>query len=423
MKHLITLLLLLPIVAQALTVDIAFQSRDSAKGDGLLVHEPALRLVARDANGKQVRLSIDTAHSGAMSATNWTLHHQAGGKSKSYQVKDLKMQPSGQPFTTQVIVTADGDATVEDMGKDAWRVVIKGSAAQPALTLRAADGTTETIAQVEVAVPKMNEGTKSLLSTFVPFESKFDAGGGEDGSLYGLSFTYKSPARIVKDNDITAWHAQFEGSFTNSPDDALSLYGRFQGDAGWFRSVEVPASDFINGSLFLDLNTHFESDQQADNYNYTVGAGVWGFLSVQPLVKFSSLLYGVTSLGQEMKDAPILTLYAGYDFVAASQHDATAAPQGENRARFRARYRTPIWRDLDLPIMPTAFDVDAVADYAATWDFRSDRVFSEFKGTLEFMPQSVKDRKLAFTLSYVSGQILPTFVDEEAFLAGLRWKF
>lgn len=410
----------------ALDVNIKFSNRETNPGDGEIVEAPALRLMVYDSPGKHIDHCINTARSSATNAANWTVHFADNGSDKTFAVKDVKLQPAAQPFTTMIIVSLAEDVSVDDMKKDGWRVEIKPTAAQPALTVRTTNGSVETVETLDRPVTKMSDGVAAVLSSFQPFEKKFDFGGGDEGALFGLSFTYRTPVRIAHDNDLYGFHVQFDGSVTPNPDDALRLYGRYQGEAGFFRSVELGRGrdSWVNGSLFFDANTRFESDQQADNYNYTVGAGVWGFLGVKPLAKVSQGIYWITNLGQrEAAYGSLLTFYAGYDFVAASEHDAQAAEQGENRARFVARYRTPLWHDVDLPVLPTTFDVDGVADYTATWDFQSGKLLSEVKATVEFIPKSTKDDNLAFTLSYVSGKISPTFVDEEAFLAGLRWRF
>ncbi len=420
-----TLVVFVPCSVRAeMRIDIIFATSEDKPGDQKIIRVPAVTLAVFDGED-EVKKCIDTARSGAVSALSWSLQQTIDGEVRTFGITELHTQPRLGPYATEIVGKLDGEVSGADLDKEGWRVIINGTDANPALTLKKPSGEISKVARVEQAMAKIHKGDLALIDEFQPKEKKFDVGGGEDGALFGLSFSYRSPATIVKENDIRAFHAQFDGSFTPDPEKALSLYGRFEGEAGYFRSVEVGPTDFINGSVLFDVNTRFEGDQKLDNYNYTLGAGVWGILGLKPVSQLSQAIFWIANLGQQKLDRrpPVLTLFAGYDYVAASEHDATAAEQSENRARFMIRYRTALWHDVDLPVMPTVFNVDAVADYNAVWDFAQSSVLSEWKATLEFIPKSINDDKLAFTVSYVSGKISPTFVDEDAFLAGLRWKF
>jgi hypothetical protein len=423
---LLSLILALALAAPALAglhLTAEFAPRDES-ADSAATPVTALILKVRDDDEKVVWKAINAAQSSATDVSKWSLHWQSGTKSATVSLSNLRRMPSSGNQVSQLGATVSTELGDADLAKDTWKLVIAGDASAPAITLDATDGQHVVIPSVSISVPALPKEESDYIEKFTPISPNLTLGGGEDGSLFGIDFAYKSPVHLTADDQLYGVHGEFTGSFTPKPDEALRLYSRFSGDFGGFRTVRIPSNSWVTGSLYLDINTHFESDQQADNYNWTVGTGVWGFIGLKPLTLFSKGLYSVLNLGQHtMEDSPILTVFAGYDYIASSELDASANPQGDQRVRFLARYRTPLWRDVDLPILPTIFDVDGVADFSGIWDFDHSRVMPEIKASIEFMPRSVKDNMLAFTLSYVSGKISPTFVDEDAFLAGLRWKF
>jgi hypothetical protein len=62
-------------------------------------------------------------------------------------------------------------------------------------------------------------------------------------------------------------------------------------------------------------------------------------------------------------------------------------------------------------------------DAGATWEADGADVHPTVRVSLEFQPVKFKDSNLAFTLTYAKGEFSPTFVDEDAFLAGLKLRF
>jgi hypothetical protein len=426
MKNLVTLLVLSILIAPRLfadfTVHATFAATDPA-ADSSTQKVPSVQLYVLDGGGKSAKKVIVGAHSGALDLSKWSAHRSSDG-TQVLGFDKLQRAPSSGAYVTELNAWVKADAADADLTKEDWRLHIAGTARAPALTLTRPDGSIQTIAAVDIAIEPLDDRGQHMLALTPDFEHQITLGGGEDGSILALSLHFNPPPKLTKDDQPYGMNFDFEGTFTPDPDDALKLYGKFEGDLGVFHSLRIPASDFMNGSVRLAASTHIESDQKVDNYNWTVGVGAWGFLRLQPVTTFSKGLYSVVNLGQRsMTDAPILTLFSGYEYIASSELDATAEAQGNQRMRFRARYRTPLWRDVDLPILPTVFDVDAVADISGVWDFDHSRVLPEFKASIEFMPRSVADQKLAFTLTYISGKISPTFVDEDAFLAGLKFRF
>ena len=424
-KPIITCLALLTLSATAwadLKLEAVFAASDPAT-DGSTLKVPSVQLYVLDPGGLPAKKSIDKARSGALTLANWSIKRAEAG-SQPLAFTRLKPAPSSGDRATELTAHLPADNGDADFSKEDWHLLIAGTASAPALTLVNADGTEQTFASIDLVLPPMEKSPIAMLKLSPDFDHQVTLGGGEDGSIFALALHYNPPPRLTDNDQLYGLHFDFDGTFTPDPNDALKLYGKVDSDAGFFRSIRVGPTDIISGSLRLTLDTHFESDQKADNYNWTVGAGVWGFLRFKPMTLLSKGLYSVVNLGQSsMTDSPILTLFAGYDYVASSELDATAAAQGDQRLRFRARYRTPLWRDVDLPLLPTVFDVDGVADFSGIWDFDHSRVMPEIKASIEFMPRSVADNKLAFAITYVSGKISPTFVDEDAFLAGLRWRF
>ncbi len=374
-----------------------------------------------DADGAIVGRSIDRSRSAAVDPASWLVSWGGGGSTESFVPASLKIAPSsgGAASLLTAILPADlGDA---DTGEDQWHLRIAGTAASPALVVNLPGGGVKEFVSIDVDLAPFHKAEPKIVARVDP---EFTVGGGDDGSIFALSFDYNTGIGLTDDNQIYGLSAQFEGSFTPDPGSSPLVYGRYSGDLRGFRTWSIPRNEMVNGSLYFDLNTHFEADQQTDNYNYTVGAGVWGFLGVKPLTLLSKGLYSGLNLGtKSMTEPPVLTTFLGYDRIVDSEHEDSEIVQGQDRIRFRARYRTPFWRDVDLPVLPTVFDVDGVVDYGGVWDLDRDRALPELKASLEFMPKSIADGKLAFSLSYVSGKISPTFVDEDAFLAGMRLRF
>lgn len=404
------------VYAQLLTLD--------SKVDATTDRKATIELKLLDGTGKPLAKSINRANSSAMDVSNWLLTWSNGKDKESIKLTGLKAFPGSGEVTT-ITAVLPSDLGKADLTKDQWHLTVVGSGAKPALTYSLADGSTHSIRSVDVDVGSLGENEAGLIEKYKPVKPKFSIESGEDGSLFGVSFLYVSGIKFADDDlDLYAMHAQFEGAFTPEPEDDLTVYGRFSGDVGLFRSWGIPKNEVATGSLYFDLNSRFESDQQADNFNWSFGAGVWGFVGLKPVTLFSGQLYSILNLGREtMEDPPILTTYLGYDRVVESDHEAGVPDQGEDRIRGIVRYRTPFWRNVDLPLLPTVFDVDGVVDFSAVWDLEVNSFRPEVKTSLEFLPKSVKDDKLAFTISYVSGKISPTFVDEDAFMAGIRYAF
>ena len=424
---------LLPLVFAALIAPAIAASEAKVKAqlltldstvDSTMDRKPTIELELIDETGKPIAKSVNRTKSSAMDVSNWQLTWSNGKNKESFKVTGLKAFPSSGEVT-KITAVLPSDLGNADLTKDQWHLTVVGTATKSALTYTLEDGSTHSIRRIDVDVGSLGGNEAGLIEKYQPVKPKLSIEAGEDGSLFGFSYLYVSGIDIVEDNlDLYAMHAQFEGAFTPDPEDDLTVYGRFSGDVGLFRTWGIPKNEFATGSLYFDLNSRFESDQQADNYNWSFGAGVWGFVGLKPVTLFSGQLYSILNLGrEEMEEPPILTTYLGYDRIVESDHEAGIPDQGEDRIRGLVRYRTPFWRNVDLPLLPTVFDVDGVVDFSAVWDLEVNSFRPEVKTSLEFLPKSVKDDKLAFTISYVSGKISPTFVDEDAFMAGIRYGF
>jgi hypothetical protein len=387
--------------------------------------EPSIKIKVFDSQGDPVKNAIVLDRSGLVDASKWQVEWAGQQKLESFTVSRIQHFPSQGSAATEIVAKLPADLGVASIDEPAWRLVISGSDASPALVLREGDGNVTTLASLELEVQPAGADDPDLIERFMPVEPNLEFGGGGDGAVFSADFSFRSSARLTEDNQIYGLHGQFEGSFTPDPAESLLMYGRYSGEFGAFRTWGIPANPLSTGSLYFDLNSRFESDQETENYNFTGGTGVWGFLGFKPLTLFSKGLYGIVNAGrgEAMPEPPILTGYLGYDYVLDAEREPGTPATGENRIRSLVRYRTPLWRNLVGPLLPTAFDVDTVIDFSGIWDLDQDRMLPEFKSGFEFMPRSVSEGKLAFTINYVSGNISPTFVDEDAFLAGLKLRF
>ena len=76
-----------------------------------------------------------------------------------------------------------------------------------------------------------------------------------------------------------------------------------------------------------------------------------------------------------------------------------------------------------IRLMNSRFDVNLLVDAGVAWEPEQDAFHPTARVSLEFEPVEFKDSKLAFALTYAKGEFSPTFVDEDAFLAGLKLRF
>jgi hypothetical protein len=387
--------------------------------------ESSVKIKIVDDRGKPVKNCIDVSRSGALNASKWKLEWTSQHANESFKVTDVRRFPSQGNEVAEIVAKLPADLGKASLGKRKWRLIIAGTEGSPALVLKEPDGSIVHIPTLDIEVLPAHDDDVDLIERFKPVEPNIAFGGGDDGAIFSIDFSYRSAAILTDDYQLYGMHGQFEGSFTPDPGESLLMYGRYSGEFGAFRTWGIPENDLATGSLYFDLNSRFESDQQTDNYNWTLGTGVWAFIGFKPLTLFSKGLYSAVNLGHgdAMTEPPVLTAYLGYEHILNSEAEAGTAAQGDDRMRFLVRYRTPLWRDVDLPILPTVFDVDGVVDFRGVWDFDEGRVLPEVKAGVEFMPRSITDGKLAFSVNYVSGKISPTFVDEDAFLAGLKLRF
>lgn len=394
---------------------------DAALNDGTLNPSLTLELKIIDDQGKPVVKRIFTPVEG----TVWTLVEEKPTGAVARKVDGVRTRPSSGALVSQLVAPVPdlGDA---DLSKGSWRLRItgKGRNPAPALGFLDEDGKQQVLKTIDLPVTPLPEEDRSFLESFQAVEPKLSAESGSDGGLFGLSFGFVSPFRVNDRNEVMGLHAELEGNFTFDPDDAPTLYGRYAGSAGLLKGVALPFQRVIKGSLLLDLNSRFESDQQTDNYNATVGLGVWGFVSIPVLDAAAGGLRRLISFGAPSQDtASVLTLYAGYDWLAASERDPDFVALGDQRMRFRARYRVPLVEKLRLPIVSSAFQIDGLAEFSGIYDIDEGRFLPEWLTSLEFTPAESNNAKVAFVLTYQAGRILPTFLEENALLAGLRIKW
>ena len=401
----------------------SFSVDDAAPDDGTLNPALTVELWISDDEGKPVAKRVVPAKSAAVRGTGWTLVHEEAGKSVVHKVDGVRRRPSSGDLVSQLVAPVP-ELGAADPSNGSWRLKIAGSAASPALTYLDEAGQRQVLPSLDLPVAPLPEGDADGIEAFKAVEPRISAETGSDGGLFGLSLGYASGFGINDRNETLGFHAELEGNFTFEPDDAPTLYGRYMGSAGLLKGVALPFNRIASGSLMLDLNTRFESDQQTDNYNATVGVGCWGFVSLPMLEAVASGLRRLVNFGAPSKDtASVLTLYAGYDWMAASERDPDFVALGDQRLRFRARYRLPLVEKLRLPIVASAFQIDGIADFSGIYDIDEGRFLPEWLTSLEFTPADTKGAKVAFVLTYQAGRILPTFLEENALLAGLRIKW
>lgn len=410
--------------ARAATTPVAiFSANDPNPGDQKLEQVLTVDLLLLDDAGLPVRKVIVADASTAGNAATWTLEWTGTTPATPFAFARVQRRPSAGGLVSEFSAPAP-DLGKADPSKTSWHLKISGSAGKPALTFLDASGKRQVVQNLDLPVKPLPKIDKGFIGTFKPMEPKVSVEGGSDGALFGIELAYKSPFHINDRNEIFGFHADFEGTFTPDPDDTPTLYGRYAGNAGLLKGFALPTNSVISGSLLVDVNTRFEADQQARNYNYTVGVGVWGFVSLAPLEWASAGLRRALSFGHEITDtASVLTLFAGYDSVVDSKREAEAGMEGDQRMRFRARYRVPLVEKLRLPLVSTLYQVDGVADFSGVYEFKGGRFLPEWKASLEFAPLEAAQGKMAFVISYQEGKITPTFADEEAFLAGLKLRF
>ena len=111
------------------------------------------------------------------------------------------------------------------------------------------------------------------------------------------------------------------------------------------------------------------------------------------------------------------------DYIYASERAPPSADPEDILLSGRLIWLNRLYSAARLPLMEGTFNVNFLVDLSANWEPDNSAVHPETRLSLEFQPRKFEEANLAFALTWAKGEFSPTFADEDAFLAGLRWKF
>ena len=342
-------------------------------------------------------------------------------------VKDGKETPMAAPKR----VTApdfDGDGFAKSVNiflpvpivaGTTYKVLLRPAGGRPVLTYRVAGQQftiTETIV-LEAGGPDKID--MDFLEKSAPLKSSVELGGGEDGALLSLRVRY---GRSVSDNHrLVRVLANFEADLSpgSKANDSL-IYGHVLGEVNGLWQVPFREGGYFQGSAFYGVVGSFESDQQFDNWDASIGLTGWWFVNCDAIRKFGDLL----RLSRD-KDTPVhpLSFKLSGNYIYASEREAAQKDAGDFRASARAIWLNRIYSNAALPLVAARFDVNLLVDAGMVWEPEGADMHPTARVSLEFQPLEAKDSNLSFSLTYAKGEFSPTFVDEDAFLAGLKLRF
>ena len=300
-----------------------------------------------------------------------------------------------------------------------FEVKLQPHGTTPAITFTINGQPTVIAGPITLKAGTLNELDLPYLTSKGVLRPSLEFGGGDDGSL--LSLRFRNGGKLLDGHDYARWFLDIEADL--SPGDASDsslIYGRVKGEFDALWRVPFPHDSWVVGCAFFGVDAGFKSDQHFDNWDATVGLTSSWFVNLPPIDALGHLMH--LSKDDGVLPHP-LAFKLGADYVYASERTSGNADPEDIQISAHLIWLNRIYSGVTLPLMTASFDINFVVDVAAIWQPGVSEVHPETRLSLEFMPQAIDDAKLAFALTYAKGQFSPTFVDEDAFLAGLRWKF
>ncbi len=415
MKHLITLLALLLISSGGSLAQSKVTASLVPGGDnGEIV--AAIKLEVVDEKGKPIQEIIVPKSSAA---------DPSGGTISVFQEKDGE---DPKPIPLKRVVTPGGDDGIapsinlflaEEVEKDAaYRIEIQAVSGLPVFTF-IENGLEKVIRDpLSLRTGMLDAEDEDFLKNSTPLKSSVELGGGEEGSLISLRIRYASEAD--QKHEFLRIFANLEADLTPSDDLEESLiYGRVLGEVNGLRQVPFPADGMITGSAFYGFSSKIESDQAFNNWDSSVGLTAWWFVQSGPIDSLGRLLRF------NRKDLPVhpLALKIDGSYIIDSEREAEMKDPEDIRVSARLLWMNRLYSDASLPFLDPEFHINLLVDVGAAWEPDGDSFHPVSRVSLEFTPVEFKNEKMAFTLTYAKGEFAPTFVDDEAFLAGLKFRF
>lgn len=300
-----------------------------------------------------------------------------------------------------------------------YRVVISPVGDTPALQVNTGNGPENMRGPLTLEAGKFAPEDTGFLDRSAPLKPSLEIGGGSDGAW--LSLRWSDGEYIAGSGDFARWFASLEADLSPSDEASDSLVtGRIAGDfEGLWRVIDT-RDQWIDVTTFAGLSTNFESSQDFDNWDAKLGLASWWYFQGTPIQSFGNILR--ISSDKDHYSHPI-ALKLSADYVFAYERGTGIADPEDIQVSARLIWLNRIYTDARLPFIDSRFDVNLLVDVGTVWEPDASKLHPETKLSLEFEPQAYKDNKLAFALTWAQGEFSPTFVDEDAFLAGIKLRF
>lgn len=296
-----------------------------------------------------------------------------------------------------------------------YRVVLRSGGGDPALTFKAGDGESTLSGPLDY---KAKFEKEDIPEAAKPLKPSLSIGGGSDGAL--LSLRWSAGGNTASEGEFMRWFASIEADISPGDDGSESMVtGRIAGDLeGLWRVIDT-RDQVIDVTTFFGVATNFESSQDFDNWNAEVGLSSWWFFQGKPIQSVGNLL----RISSDDYPSHPIALKLSADYVFAYERGTGIADPEDLQISARLMWLSRIYTNARLPFLDAPFDVNLLVDVGTTWEPDSSKLHPETKLSLEFEPQAYKDNKLAFALTWAQGEFSPTFVDEDALLAGIKLRF
>ena len=415
--------ILIPILS--MTLALAWPGRLSAtplpKADALPgsddgTAKAALRIMIEDDGNSVTQPTIDKNRSAAadpdglhLSLFSISKNGKETALPKPASVQCPDFDGDGWVAMITIFLPVDADPDVE------YRVVLRSGGGKPALAFRTGDGVNSLAGPLEFRAKFEKEDIPEAAKPLAP---SLEIGGGSDGALFSLHWS--QGGKTAGNGAFHRWFANVEADL--SPTDAASeslVTGHVEGNLeGLWRVVDTRDQP-MDLTAYAGLAANFESSQDFDDWDGKVGLSSWWFIQGKPIRKFGSLL----RLSRDDSPTHPLALKVSAHYVAASERSAGLAEPENFQIGARLMWLNRVFTGARIPFMAASFDVNLLVDIGSTWEPERAKQHAETKLSLEFEPRAFKDANLAFALTWAKGEFSPTFANEDAFLAGLKFRF
>jgi hypothetical protein len=296
-----------------------------------------------------------------------------------------------------------------------YRVTLRPGGGRPTLVYNSGVGvvtvTDSLTFNVEFTKEDLPEASK-------PLTPSLSIGGGSDGAL--LSLRWSAGGKIARDGEFGHWFANVEADLSPTEAAAESLItGHVEGNLeGLWRLIDTRDQP-VDITTYVGIAANFDSSQDFDDWDAKLGLSSWWFIQGKQIQKLGSLL----RLSGDVYPSHPLAIKLSANYVAAHERSTGIADPEDFQVSARLMWLNRIFTSARLPFMEAPFDVNLLVDIGTTLEPDRSQLHPETKLSLEFEPQAYKDSNLAFALTWAHGEFSPTFVDEDALLAGIKLRF